>query len=74
MKYCQFLHEIYLQIDPLVQLHEAFSKIGKSYGTVYLEESHLAVEKIGKLFTARKVQSSDSQTEIQLELERKENQ
>ncbi len=40
----------------------------------YLEESHLAVEKIGKLFTARKVQSSDSQTEIQLELERKENQ
>ena len=39
-----------------------------------LEEPHLAIEKIGKLFTARKVLSSDSQTQIQLELERTKNQ
>lgn len=36
------------------------------------EEAHLAVDKIGRLFTMRKVDKSDSQTEIQLELERKE--
>lgn len=38
----------------------------------YLEESHLAVERIGKLFTARNVDESDSQTQIQLTLEKKE--
>lgn len=38
----------------------------------YLEEAHVAVDKIGSLFTMRKVDKSDSQTEIQLELERKE--
>lgn len=37
-----------------------------------LEESHKAIEKIGKMFTARKVESDDSQTDIQLTLEKKE--
>ena len=38
----------------------------------HLEESHLAIERIGRYLTLRKVTAQDSQTEIQLELERKE--
>ena len=38
----------------------------------HLEESHLAIERIGRYLTLRKITAQDSQTEIQLELERKE--
>ncbi|WP_147645034.1 alpha/beta hydrolase fold domain-containing protein [Treponema pectinovorum] len=37
----------------------------------YFKESHLAIERIGSLFTKRKIDSSDSQTEILLSLETK---
>ena len=38
----------------------------------YLEESHLAVERVGKYLTLRKLTAEDSQFDIQLELEKKE--
>lgn len=36
----------------------------------FFEESHLAIEKIGKLFTAQKMSEKESALEIQLELEK----